>query len=48
MVGTIYQYQCITRLFEDLKDDYRNDVEALLEDAGGSWVVETRANTSIK
>lgn len=47
MVDTIYQYQSVTWLLEDLKGSDRNDVYAPLEDAGG-WLLETRANTPIK
>lgn len=49
MVDTIYQYQCVTKLLEDLKGkEDRYDVYKLLKDTGGGWMLETRANTPIK
>jgi len=48
MVDTIYQFQFATNVLEDLKGKDRDDVNNLLGDTGGGWMLETRAHKTIR
>lgn len=48
MVDTIYQFQFATKVLEALKGKDRDDVNNLLGDTGGGWMLETRAHKTIR
>lgn len=48
MVDTIFQFQQITKVMEDLGGKDRDDLYKLLKETGGGWMIETRVQTPIK